>query len=82
MTDKDQAVGAFLRYNFDSFYAIRFSYMTGRLKASDEDATDEYELNRGLSFENDITEFSLITEVIFSITIYAELLQYMHLMCF
>ena len=63
MTDKDQAVGAFLRYNFDSFYAIRFSYMTGRLKASDEDATDDYELNRGLSFENDITEFSLITEV-------------------
>lgn len=62
MTDKGEAMGYFLRYNFDSHFALKFSYLNGTIYGSDDDATNNYERARGLNFTNTIGEYAITAE--------------------
>jgi hypothetical protein len=56
------AVGGVYRYNFDSRYSLRANMLFTSLKGDDLDAKNNYQLNRGASFNTDVVDLSLQVE--------------------
>jgi len=56
------AVGAHLKYNFNPYFAIRANVVRGKVVGRDSLSTVDWQLRRNLSFESNVTEFSLMLE--------------------
>lgn len=59
---KKAGAGAFAKYNFNPTWAIRFGYNYTPLAANDKNSNSAYQQKRNLSFENRVSELSLLTE--------------------
>jgi hypothetical protein len=55
-------LGAFLRYNYDSRFALKTSLGFGRIQGNDANSSAGFNNLRGLSFQNDIYELSSVIE--------------------
>ena len=56
------AYGAHFKYNMNPYFSIRANFTKGSVRGRDSIGTANWQLNRNLSFESDITEFSLLIE--------------------
>lgn len=55
-------LGLFARYNYDSRFAFKSALSFGRIQANDANSSSTFNNRRGLSFQNDIYEFSTVVE--------------------
>lgn len=55
-------LGAFLRYNYDSRFALKSTLGFGRLQGDDGNSAAGFNNLRGIQFQNDIYEFSSVIE--------------------
>ncbi len=55
---KKVAFGVIYKWNINSRYALRGSIIHGKLQASDFDSDSSARVQRGFTFDNDVTEFS------------------------
>ena len=57
------AFGAIFKWNRSSRHSFRGTFMRSNIKASDLDASDSRRQQRGLNFENTLTELSIGLEL-------------------
>lgn len=56
------AIGGIYRYNFNTRYSLRASMLFSGLKGEDRDFKNQYQRNRGASFDTDVVDLSLQAE--------------------
>ncbi len=57
------ARGIFLSYSFNDYLALKGSFLTANLAASDENALSSFRADRNLHFKSSLKEFSLVGEL-------------------
>lgn len=56
------AVGAFVKANFDPYWALSFNYTNGKIKADDAKSSNAQFRDRNLSFQTSLNEISLLVD--------------------
>jgi hypothetical protein len=58
----DPAFGAQIKRNFDGYWSAKLNFMSGKIQANDAASSNNYQLDRNLSFHSPISELSLQVE--------------------